>query len=270
MPLTFIWIAILPGLISGLLVNYFADVLPVTRQLTRPICPICKEAPGILDYLLLRPCHHCGTKYSARHWVILAVMFFASLATWVHPSHRLGYWLGILLLVFLGLVVVIDVEYRVVLTQVSLFGLIFGGAIGILTRGFLTAFYGGLAGYGIMLALYLLGAVYSRWIGRKRSGSAVEIPTPAESPAADPVTAAAADEDEVALGFGDVNLAGILGLILGWPVIIAGLLAGILAGGVASLIYILVLVILKRYRISTAMPYAPFLVFGAIVFLYGF
>ena len=32
------------GLAAGLLVNYLADVLPVTRRLSQPACPNCQTA----------------------------------------------------------------------------------------------------------------------------------------------------------------------------------------------------------------------------------
>ena len=38
-------------------------------------------------------------------------------------------------------------------------------------------------------------------------------------------------EEDVALGFGDVHLSGILGLLLGWPGITGGLFVAIILGG---------------------------------------
>ena len=46
--------------------------------------------------------------------------------------------------------------------------------------------------------------------------------------------------DEVAFGFGDVTLAGLIGLIVGWPAVVLALLIGILAAGVFSLGHVLV------------------------------
>jgi leader peptidase (prepilin peptidase)/N-methyltransferase len=74
--------------------------------------------------------------------------------------------------------------------------------------------------------------------------------------------------DEVALGFGDVNFAGILGLLLGWPGISAGLLFTVLAGGLISLLIILGMLITKKYKAFTAIPYAPFLILSAFYLLY--
>ena len=64
-----------------------------------------------------------------------------------------------------------------------------------------------------MLVLYLLGEVFVRYVSRRRG---------------EPV-------NEVALGFGDVTLAGIAGLFLGWPGIAFGLILTVFAGGAFSL-----------------------------------
>jgi leader peptidase (prepilin peptidase) / N-methyltransferase len=74
--------------------------------------------------------------------------------------------------------------------------------------------------------------------------------------------------DDVALGFGDVNLSGVLGLMLGWPLILVGLVVAVLIGGVVSLVYILIKLITRKYHAFMALPYGPFLITGAIVLIY--
>jgi leader peptidase (prepilin peptidase)/N-methyltransferase len=74
--------------------------------------------------------------------------------------------------------------------------------------------------------------------------------------------------NDVALGFGDVNLSGVLGLILGWPVILIGLVVAVLIGGIVSLIYIVVKLITRKYEAFMALPYGPFLVLGAVLLIY--
>lgn len=74
--------------------------------------------------------------------------------------------------------------------------------------------------------------------------------------------------DDVALGFGDVNLSGVLGLMLGWPIILFGLGVAVLIGGAVSLVYIIVKLITRRYQALMALPYGPFLVLGAVLFIY--
>lgn len=69
--------------------------------------------------------------------------------------------------------------------------------------------------------------------------------------------------DEEALGFGDVILSGVLGLILGWPGILLGLTLAILTGGLVSFIFILITALAGRYRAFSYIPYGPFLVLGS-------
>jgi prepilin signal peptidase PulO-like enzyme (type II secretory pathway) len=59
-----------------------------------------------------------------------------------------------------------------------------------------------------------------------------------------------------------------LGLILGWPTVLVGLLVGILLGGAFSLVFLVSSALLRRYRSFVALPYAPFLVAGAGLIIY--
>ncbi len=95
-----------------------------------------------------------------------------------------------------------------------------------------------------MLVFYFGGELYIKHMSKKRGLAA----------------------DEVALGFGDVNLSGILGLLLGWRAIFACLFFAILAGGLVGLVITLGMLIAKKYKAFTAIPYAPFLILSAIYF----
>ena len=67
-----------------------------------------------------------------------------------------------------------------------------------------------------------------------------------------------------AMGFGDVKLAFLLGLLLGWPLILVGLgiafLSGALVGGG--------LMILGRKKMQSQAPFGPFLIGGALIALF--
>ena len=62
------------------------------------------------------------------------------------------------------------------------------------------------------------------------------------------------------LGFGDVKLAALIGLVLGFPYAVCALLIGVLAGGVA----VIVLVLTRQADLQARIPYAPFLCLGAV------
>ena len=240
-------IPIVLGWLAALLVNYLSDVLPATRKLTSPTCQQCAAKSAWTDYLLLKGCVACGKTRSWRTWLVQLLGVAASLYIWFVPPNKLGYWLGFILLIYLAVVFVIDVEHRLVLHPVSIFGAFLSLGIGYLYRGFLPTILGGVVGFGIMFLLYYLGVLFARWSSR-RKGAEIE--------------------EGDALGFGDVILAGVLGLLLGYPAIIGGILTAILAAGAFSILLIIGMFITKRYEAFTAIPYAPFLILGALALLY--
>jgi leader peptidase (prepilin peptidase)/N-methyltransferase len=150
------------------------------------------------------------------------------------------------LLGFFGLVAIIDLEHRLILHPVSVVGAVLGLAIGIWVNGIKYTLLGGVAGFTIMLVLYYLGAIVMKWLARRR-GQVLE---------------------EEALGFGDIILSGVLGLLLGWPGIIVGLILTILIAGIVSFVYLILALMTRRYRFDMAIPYGPFLISGAILLLF--
>jgi len=155
--------------------------------------------------------------------------------------------------IFIGcvflLVLVLDIEHRLIPHVVTLPSAVVIGLMGILdpARGPVKTLLGGLAGFSVVFLMYLLGIAFSRWISRRR-GESVE---------------------EIAFGFGDVTLAVVIGLAVGWPGVLVALVLGILAAGIFSLGAIVVMLIRRRYRAFLAIPYGPFLVFGALLVYLG-
>lgn len=240
-------LGLLLGWLSGGLVNYLSDVLPTRRQLTPPFCRQCQAATGWLAPWLPRPCPACGAPPGLRAWLTLAA--FLALGAWMlaAPPERLGPWLGLLWLVYFGVIIVIDVEHHLILHPVSLVGALLALAVGWQRHGLIPTLIGGAFGFGLMWGAYALGIVFARWLKRRRGE--------------------AFDEDE-ALGFGDVTLSGVIGLLLGWPGIGAGLVLAVLLGGAASLLYLAFMAGQGKYRLALAVPYGPFLALATILLLY--
>lgn len=234
------------GWVGAVLVNYLADVLPVYRKLTIFQCTNCSEKLLGEYYILLRPCEKCQTKPTARHIIVAMLVPILAVLVAIFPIANLGNFGGIIWLVFFGVVTVIDLEHRLILHTVSIVGAGLGLIFGIMNHGFIDTLIGGGAGFGIMLAFYFLGELFVNYLARKRGE----------------------EIDEVALGFGDVNLAGVIGLLLGWPGIIAGLFLAIFLGGVVSGIFLLFKAIRGEYQALTALPYGPFLVLSAAALFY--
>jgi leader peptidase (prepilin peptidase)/N-methyltransferase len=239
-------LVIIASWLLGYCINYLSDVLPSARSLTAPTCLNCGAQVKIQQYFLLRVCETCQTPRSIRTWLVQVGFLVAVLGLWFYPPGRLGFWAGTFLLAFFFLIAVIDLEHHLVLHPISIMGAVIGLIIGIWQKGLVNTLIGGVAGFGIMFGLYFFGALFGRWIAQIRN----------------------LEQAEEALGFGDVNLSGILGLMLGWPEVVGGLLIAILLGGLVSGLLILSMTLAKKYRPLVAIPYAPFLLLGAIVFLY--
>jgi prepilin signal peptidase PulO-like enzyme (type II secretory pathway) len=234
------------GWASGWIINYLGDVLPVHLRLTIPVCVHCKETIPWRDYLLFRACPYCEKKRAARTWVVQIGAPLVAIFLYLFPPARLGFWIGFGLLAFFALVAVIDLEYRIILRLLYVLGALLGLAIGWMIRGPLETILGGIAGFGIMLGLFYLGILFTRVIGRLRQ---IEI-------------------EETALGFGDVYLMAGLGLMMGWPEVIGGLLLALIIGGLVSGGIILGTWLAKRYEPLQAIPYAPFLLLAAVIMIY--
>ena len=237
---------LLLGWVSGWIINYLADVLPVNRKFTKPVCLQCAASTSWQDYVLIKPCQSCGRKRTRRTWLVQILLPLIALYLFLYPPARLGFWIGFGLVIFFGVVAVIDVEYRAILLPVNIFGLIIGFFIGWMIRGPVETILGGLAGFLLMLSLYYLGILFNRVIGRIRN---IEV-------------------DEVALGFGDVYLMGGLGLMMGWPEVVWGLFIALILGGLVSGLIILVTWMAKRYEPLQAIPYAPFFIIAAVIMIY--
>ena len=234
------------GWLTGILLNYLADVLPRTRSFSRPVCHVCgKERQG-KELLFPQKCSQCQAPPMRRTWWVQLLALVLVPVLWFFPPRALGFWIALVIFIYLAVVFIIDMEHRAVLREVSIVGLILAIPFGLWLNGWKNTLLGFAVGAGVMLALYYLGILFTRWMSRRRGE----------------------EIGEVALGFGDVTLSAILGIALGYPRIIVCLLFAILLGGLVSAGFILIMAARKRYQAFTAIPYAPFLVIAAAGLLY--
>ena len=245
-----LFIPIFLGWLAGYLVNYLADVLPVDLKLTPPRCknPDCQSQIPWVDHFLLRRCRVCQRRKSPRVTLVMLIMTVMTAYLWSSPPQGMGFWPGFIVFIYLFLVALIDLETRLVLRPVSLVGLVVCLSAGLWMRTWQETLLGAAAGFGIMFLLYILGILFSRW-RNKRLGNA--------------------QDGEEALGFGDVTLVSLLGLLLGWPQIWFNLLTGILLAGVFSILLIIALLVSRKYRpLMVFIPFGPFFILTAFLLLY--
>ena len=240
-------LVVIVGGIIGILINYFSDVLPVSRHIARPLCRVCNQPYSIKDYLITYRCSNCGNRTSTRSILVLISAIVICILLKFFPFDILGFWETLPILIFLGVIIVIDIEHRVVLFQTSIFGLVLFFLYGIRLRDLLSTIFGTFAGLLITLIFYFLGIAFTKIAGKLKHQKI----------------------DEVAFGFGDVFIGTILGALTGWPLIVKAIFISLLAFIAFSFVFIFALLLAKRYRaFSNAQPFTIFLILGAIAIFY--
>lgn len=249
------------GLLIGSFLNLCADQLPRWRRLRRePFCPYCEEPrafwawSGTLAYLRLKPqCQHCGAPIPWRH--PLTELGTAALYAFLWYRYAVaGEWTFLLLYTLYStifvLVIVIDLEHRLILNVViyPAWALaLLGSFIHPIPYFYRLALVGFAFSFGVLYLIYKLGELFVKVMSKAR-GKQI---------------------NAVAFGYGDVNLGGFVGLILGFPDVFTALLLAVLLGGLVGLAYWFVhAVILRRYSLFTAIPYGPYLVIGAMAVMF--
>lgn len=239
----FIAVFALLGLAFGSFLNVCIDRLPLRESIVSlpSHCNSCnqklkaRDLVPLFSYLWLRGrCRYCGARIPIRLPIVefSTGLIFAFL-TW---HYGLGLELAIALIyasLFL-VIFVIDLERGLVLNSVVYPGMALAFVFSFFWPGFgefwptlgvANALLGGAVGFGVMLLPFLIS----------RGG----------------------------MGGGDVMLAGLIGMVTGFPLVFVALLLGILSGG---LVAIFLLIFRLRTR-KEPIPFGPFLAAAAMVTL---
>jgi leader peptidase (prepilin peptidase) / N-methyltransferase len=259
--MTFIYAAF--GLFVGALLNRAADNLPPPARrsiLESPRCRYCNaprewwESSGLVRFLLFRSyCPHCHGPLPLRSPILefATALLFGYLWAQLGPGWTLA--LYSLLTALLLLITVVDLEHRLILNVVVLPATLlalFVRPIEVIAHNpagvFWDWLWGAAIGYTAVFGIYLLGALFAVLMGRLRGR---------------PV-------DEVAFGFGDVKLAGMVGGLVGIPTIFFTLFDAILLGGIAGLgVLVYQFIVHRRYVALMPIPYGPFFTITAWLFM---
>jgi leader peptidase (prepilin peptidase)/N-methyltransferase len=235
------------GLVIGSFLNVVIWRVPRGESIVRPAsqCPGCGSALAVRDnvpvlsWLLLRGrCRGCGMAISRRYPLVEVgtAALFVALTVRLGPSPALPAYLYLAAVGIALAAIDIDVHRLPDALTLPSYG------VGILLLG-----AAALADHGapqLMRALLGMAACFAVYF-------ALAVVYPA------------------GMGFGDVKLAGLLGLYLGWlgwAAWAVGLFAGFFLGGAAGL----VLLALGRASRKTALPFGPFMLTGAaLAILFG-
>ena len=229
-----ILVSLVVGWLFGGVGNWAADHLP-----GYPATPLpWRELGGRMTWLHYwtlpwawrrATCPHCNAPRRWRPLLLELGMAGVFALAWLRlqPSPLL---VGVAWLysVFLLVVIVIDLEHHRVLNVMTLPAAVVALVVSLLpgTPTPLNALLGGATGLGLFLVIFL--------IGRGK------------------------------LGAGDVKLAGVIGLMVGYPNVTIALMAGVILGGLVAL----GMLALRRATRKSYMAYAPYLALGALLALW--
>lgn len=238
------------GASVGSFVNVVADRLPAGQSLVSPRshCGSCKRPLSKLDmvpllsYLWLRGrCRYCGEPISPRVFAVELVTALLFTAAYLRYGAGVEFALTATAVALLMAVAIIDLEHGLILNRVVLPSSVvllalspFWNELGLSrtfldSSGFMASLVNSLAsGAGAFLVFLGVALLYPN-----------------------------------GMGGGDIKLAGLLGLLVGFPGILVALWGAVFTGGVVAI----ALLILRRKGRKDAIPFGPFMSLGGIVVL---
>jgi leader peptidase (prepilin peptidase) / N-methyltransferase len=239
------------GAVVGSFLNVCISRIPKGESVIYPPshCPKCLAAIRfycnipLLSYLFLRGrCDSCGEPISFRYFAVELLMASLGVALFYQFGFGLAFVVGFVFIAALIIISFIDLDVRIVPDVISLPGIVTGLLFAVIGRYLISdpmeivptpvaALIGVLVGGGFLLAV---AWVYERFTG-------VE-----------------------GMGGGDIKLLAMIGAFLGWPSIPLTLFFSSLGGSIIGLSIMLAKGVDRRY----ALPFAPFLCFGALVYLF--
>lgn len=254
-------LAALAGILAGGVVNALADDLPKRRPVRLPHYPDDLSRPvsawlGLTAFLLGQRTSPNGARLSWRYpltelltaGLMVLTVYVSQIRTDVSALQTVFWCLYMAAMV---LITVIDVEHRLILFVVINPLVVLVAIEALLTPenaapSLIDALIGGAAGYIVFFLLFNGGALFTYILGKIRG---------------QPI-------DEVAFGYGDVMLAGVSGLMLGWQALIFSMFITIFLGAFGALIYIAYRRFSpKGYTAFSPIPYGPYIVIGTLLML---
>lgn len=256
--MTGLWLALffLVGGAVGSFLNVVTDRLPAGQSIVSPPshCPRCqrglsaKDMVPIFSYIWLRGrCRYCGATIPMRlFWVELGT---GALFAFLYWHYGLGWELAIVAFyccLFVALLV-IDLEHSILPNKIVYPGIVVALIV---------------AGLGSIFRFQLTGVTglsFGPWILNSLVGGAIF-----SGVLFIVALIYAALRRGVGMGLGDVKLAGLIGLVTGFPVVLIALYLAILSGGLVAIV--LLLLRLKGRR--DALPFGVFLSLAAMATLF--
>jgi leader peptidase (prepilin peptidase)/N-methyltransferase len=235
-------ISVILGALIGSFLNVCILRVPKGESIVIPgsRCPYCKKPIKFYDniplmsYFLLRgKCRHCKRTISLQYPLVEGITAISSLLLFLKYGPSLSYLFYFFFVDGLIVITAIDLYHQIIPDVVSIPGIGIGLLCSLIIPQltFLDSMTGILVGGG---SLFLVATLY-QWLF-KREG----------------------------MGGGDVKLLAMIGAFLGWKAVILTIFLSSLVGSIIGI----AVIVLKGKDFKYAVPFGPFLSFGAVIALF--
>lgn len=223
------------GAILGSFANVVIHRMPRGESIVLPgsRCPHCGtpirvwDNVPVLSFLLLRGrCRQCGGRIAWRYPLVELLMAALTVAVGIRFRELLPLISGVILAFLMVVITFIDLDHQLILNRLTYPGIAVGLALAALGGRALPAALAGAGAAAVIFAIVVLS----------RGG----------------------------MGGGDVKLAGLMGVFLGWPSIAVAMFLAFLGGGAVGI----ALLALRLRGRKDAVPFGPALAAGALAALF--
>ncbi|HWI54136.1 MAG TPA: prepilin peptidase [Desulfobacteria bacterium] len=224
--------------VFGLLIGSFLNVciyrIPSGQSIAFPpsSCPQCGkrltwyELIPVLSYVMqCGRCRKCSTSISIIYPLVELLTGILFVSSYLRYGYTVEFLTAAILVSIMIVAAFIDITHKIIPNKLVLFGLAVGIPLGLFRFD---------AGPIFILAGFAAGFIPMFLIAVISGGQ---------------------------MGFGDVKLAGVMGVFLGWKGVLVAILLAFFAGAVYGLF---LMIVLGRGR-KTAVPFGPFLAFSSVI-----
>ncbi|MFA6215776.1 MAG: prepilin peptidase [Patescibacteria group bacterium] len=201
----------------------------------RSFCPKCKKKIvwydniPLLSFLLLAGrCRNCRKKISWQYPLVELITALIFIWEYFLFGLTLKFFMTLIVSIFLLIIFVYDLKYYLILDRVTIPAMVIAFLANLfLGLGFLNLISGAIIGAGFFAFQFFISR--GKWVGD-----------------------------------GDIRLGALMGLILGWKLLLVALFLAYLIGAIFGLI----LIAKNKKKMSSAIPFGPFLTFATFVTIF--